>query len=471
MKLTTVPRRNTQETRQGHVRSWARLIGATGAALAMGAASLALTAPAGATDTAHTGPAVAALGGFPAYYTDDSGISVQPCVDASANCGGATAIDDGAGGPGMAVAGDGEGFYWTADATLNTPRGSLQVIMAQEAAWASPTQPIVFDRLRVRGHLSQSGIYTLLTPYGSKKFEAGPVAEQRNVFDTEDLSCAMTVGGGCAGHVTNWLRAVNAPVGFLGDSASATRFTGGTVRNEFVLKAPNGAVIGRTPRAIIMGKLAAGPAALLSADSVDFGNTAKLGRRTVTLTNQSTDALTLQSITVAGANTISVAKTGCAGRASLASGASCAVNLVYRPGARKVSNATLVINDDTIAGVHRIPAKAMTSSEFSARRAVSFKTVKVGSSSNTHRVVVTNTGVKPLKVKGIAISGSGARSFERRVGRAPVCTKGAVVKPRKACALYVGFAPKTFGAKTANLTVRTNAASSPDVVKLSGRGR
>jgi len=471
VKLTTVPRRDTREAHQRQARSWARRTGAVGAVLALGAASIALTVPAGATDTAHTGPAVTALGGFPAYYTDDSGISVQPCVDASANCGGATALDDGAGGPGMAVAGDGEGFYWSADATLNTPRGSLQVITAQEAAWASPTQPIVFDRLRVRGHLNQSGTYTLLTPYGTKKFEAGPVADQRNVFDTEDLSCAMTVGGACAGHVTNWLRAVNAPVGFLGDSASATQFTGGTVRNEFVLKAPNGAVIGRTPRAIIMGKLADGPAALLSAGSVDFGNSAKLTRRTFTLTNQGTAALTLQSITVAGANTIKVAPTGCGGRASLAAGADCAVNLLYRPGARKVSNATLVINDDTIAGVHRIPVKAQTSSEFSARSAVNFKAVKVGSSSNTRRVVVTNTGVKPLKVKGIAINGSGARSFERRSGRAPVCTKGVVVKPRKACALYVGFAPKTFGAKNATLTVRTNAASSPDVVRLSGRGR
>ena len=471
MKFTTVRRRHTRIALQGRACSWARLTGAVGAALAMGAASLALTAPAGATDTAHTGPAVAALGGFPAYYTDDSGISVQPCVDASANCGGATAIDDGAGGPGMAVAGDGEGFYWSADATLNTPRGSLQVIMAQEAAWSSPTQPIVFDRLRVRGHLSQSGTYTLLTPYGSKKFEAGPVADQRNVFDTEDLGCAMTVGGACAGHVTNWLRAVNAPIGFLGDSASATRFTGGTVRNEFVLLAPNGSVIGRTPRAVIMGKLADGPASLLSADSVDFGNTNKVARHMVTLTNQGTAALALQGIRVAGANTIKVAPTGCAARASLASGASCAMNLVYRPGRLQTSKATLVINDDTIAGAHRVPVKALNSSEFSARRAVNFKAVKVRGSSITRRVVVTNTGVKPLKIKGIAIKGSGARSFERRSGQAPVCAKGAVVKPRKACALYVGFAPKTFGAKTANLTVRTNAAGSPDVVRLSGRGR
>jgi hypothetical protein len=469
VELNTVPG-SARETHQGR-RSWTRLVGTTLAALAVGAASLALTAPAQGLNSAKTGDVDAANGGFPAYYTDDAGISLQPCIDGLAACGGATAADDGAGGPGMGAAPDGEGFYWSAEADLQTARGSLLVIMAQEAAWLSDTQPVVFDRLRVRGHLNRSGTYTLLTPYGSKKFEAGPVAEQRNVFDTEDLDCAMTAGGPCAGHITNWLRAVNAPAGYLGDAATPRRVTGGTVRNEVVLKSPAGKVLGRTKLFTVMGKLADGPAAVLGANSVDFGNTKAVTRRSITLKNAGNASLALQGLRVAGARTIKVAPTGCAARTSLGAGASCAVNLVYRPGRSKVSAGTLVVDDNTIAGLHRVPVTAMTSSVFSAQPRVQFTRLKVGSESHARRVVVTNTGVLPLKVKGVSITGHDARSFDRRSGQGPLCVKGARVKPGKACALYVAFAPKTFGVKTASLNVRTNAASSPDSVRLSGRGR
>jgi len=468
VKLTLVPRRHTRGTSQDR-RSWARIIGATGAALAVGASTFALTTPADALDMAKVGP-VDATTGFPSFYTDNSGLSLAQCIDGSANCGGATATSDGAGGPGIAVAGDGEGFYWSADVTLNSPRGSLHIILAHEGAWATPTQRIVFDRTRVRGSLSQPGAYKLLTPYGTTRIAVGADGV---VNQTADPGCGVTAGGACSARMTNWLRSVNAPTGYLGDGVSATLFTGSSLRNEFVLQAPNGAVIGRQKRAILLGKLAPGPAALLSSNTVDFGNTAKVAHRSVGLKNQGDAPLALQGITVAGSKTIKVDPTGCAapGRASLASGASCAVNLTYTPGKLTSSKATLVINDNSTAGSHRVPVAAMTSSEFSAANAVRFQPAKVGTSSKTRRVVVTNTGVLPLKVKGISINGSGARSFERRAGQAPVCAKGSTVRPHASCALYVAFAPKSFGAKTANLTVRTNAASSPDAVRLSGRGR
>jgi hypothetical protein len=448
----------SRETRQGR-RSWTRHMSAAGAALALGAASLAMTVPAQGLDPANTG--VADADGFPAHYTDNSGTSLQLCVDTTANCLGAVPAD-------VSTAPDGEGFYWMATSTVSSPRGSIDLEFALEAAWIDVGQPTVFERTRVRGDLTP-GKYTLLTPYGSTRLSAVGTG-QRNVNLTQDLSCALP-GPGCPPRLDNFLTSVSAPTGYLGDGSTATRVTGGTKRNELVLLNSKGAVIGRTGQFAVMGKLVDGPAAALSSHAVDFGNTAKVAHRSVGLKNQGTAQLSLQNISVAGANTIKVDPTGCAARASLAPGASCAVNLTYRPGKLKTSKATLVVNDNTIVGAHRVPVKAMTSSEFSARRAVSFKPVKVGSRSNTRRVVVTNTGVQPLRIKGIALNGSGARSFERRSGQAPVCAKGSVVKPRSSCALYVGFAPKTFGAKTANLSVRTNAVSSPDVVRLTGRGR
>jgi hypothetical protein len=66
----------------------------------------------------------------------------------------------------------------------------------------------------------------------------------------------------------------------------------------------------------------------------------------------------VQGIRVDGAKTIKVARTGCAARTSLASGANCSINLTYRPGALKRTSGRLVVNDNTIAGVHRVPLRA-----------------------------------------------------------------------------------------------------------------
>ena len=441
-------------------RSWARAA-SIGAALAVGAASLALTSPVQGLDRNAVGGLDAR--GFPTFYTDDSGLSLQVCEDGSANCLGATTAD-------LADRTDGEAFYWMAAAELPTSRGDLSVEFALEAAFAATDEPMVFDRLRVRGDLTRAGRYTLLTPYGRQRITAEGLGP-RNVNFTQDDVCALTPGGGCPGRITNFLRSPNAPTGYLGGGETATRVIGGTVRNKLALLAPGGRVLGSTARFAVMGKLAPGPAAGLSTDLVNFGNQARTTRRGVTVNNLGDSALDFASIRVAGATTIRVARTGCAAQASLPAGGSCRVNLLYRPGARKVSTASLIIDDNTNVGLHRIPVKAMTAAVFSAPRRVHFTARKVGTESGARRVVVENTGVLPMRIGSISIAGGDARSFERRNGQAPRCAKGMSVRPGRACAIYVAFAPKTFGPKSSTLTVRSSAANSPSRVALGGRGR
>jgi hypothetical protein len=329
----------------------ARLVGMAVVALAVGAATLAVNGPAQGLNTNKTGDPDAS--GFPTHYTDDSGVSLQLCVDGSAKCGGATLDSDGAGGDGIAVAPDGEGFYWIATSTVKTSRGTIDVEFAHEGAWASATQPIVFDRTRIRGHL-RPGHYTLLTPYGQTRFSAEGTGV-RNVNLTQDPGCAMARGGTCSKKMTNWLRATGAPLGYLGNGVTPTTVTGGTKRNNLVVLANNGSAIGRTGKFVITGKLADGPAALLSKSSVNFGKSNKAVHRSITLRNRGTASLALQGIRVVGTKAITLDKTGCATRTSVASGGHCAINLTYRPGALARSTGTLVVDDNTIAGVHRVP--------------------------------------------------------------------------------------------------------------------
>jgi hypothetical protein len=186
--------------------------------------------------------------GFPLFYQDDSGLKLRLCETGTAQCAraGRRALTP----PG------GENFYWLATAHIRTSRGPVDVELALEAAFggARGRLPIVFERIRIRGHLRDAGGYTLDHPYGSTNFRAITPAEQRNVDFTRDRACATKRGGGCGGMITNFLRATNPPKGYVGFGGRRTLVRGGTVRNDLVLRDSGGAVIGQTDRIAVLGK-------------------------------------------------------------------------------------------------------------------------------------------------------------------------------------------------------------------------
>ncbi|MFL6003893.1 MAG: hypothetical protein ACJ72P_13900 [Nocardioides sp.] len=142
-------------------------------------------------------------------------------------------------------------------ATLHTPKGPIDVEMALEAAFAGQ-RPIVFDRLRIRGH-THKGKYVLFTPYGRVGFRAISASEQRNVDRTLDRNCALVGNGFCRrGQIRNFLRAANPPKGYVGFGNRRTRVVGGTLRNSLILQTKRGKVVAKTSKFMILGKRAGG---------------------------------------------------------------------------------------------------------------------------------------------------------------------------------------------------------------------
>lgn len=233
----TAPRRPHRRWRNGV---------ATLAAIAMGTTLLTFAGSAAALNGNRTGPLDNR--GFPRYYTDDAGRSLQICDDGTAFC--MRARPQGLTPP------DGEALYWAALSPLRTRRGTLSVEFALEAAFGGPRgqRPVVFSRLRVRGHLNRAGRYVLQHPYGTLRFSAITPQEQRNVNVTVDRGCSIARGGGCAARLTRWLRARTRHPGYLG-RRRRTPVTGGPVRNELELFAPGGDRIGRSARFRIIGKV------------------------------------------------------------------------------------------------------------------------------------------------------------------------------------------------------------------------
>jgi hypothetical protein len=188
--------------------------------------------------------------GFPLYYTDNRGLSLRLCEDGTARCLQAVRGD--------LIPPEGEALYWAASATVHSRRGPIDVEFALEAAFGDAGRPIVFDRIRIRGHLNRRGGYVLLHPYGRNRFRAITPREQRNVNVTQDRKCARVRNGRCRENIDNFLRAKNPPAGYVGFGERRTRVKGGTVRNTLVLKTRKGKVIGRAHRFEIVGKRAGG---------------------------------------------------------------------------------------------------------------------------------------------------------------------------------------------------------------------
>ena len=211
------------------------------------AALVAATVPTYSLNTRMTGPRDDR--GFPLYFTDDRGRSLRLCENGTARCLGATRGD--------LIAPEGEALYWSASTTLHTRRGPLDVEFALEAAFAGQ-RPIVFDRIRIRGHLRRAGVYFLDHPYGRTRFRAITPREQRNVNLTIDRNCSLVRNGRCRGRIDNFLRARNAPKGYVGFGARPTHVKGGTFRNVLVLRTRKGRVIGKAGRFAVVGQRAGG---------------------------------------------------------------------------------------------------------------------------------------------------------------------------------------------------------------------
>ncbi len=236
------------------------IVTAVAAALALPA--LAFVGPAQALDPAGVGPPDQRQFGFPTYYTDNVGTALQMCDDGSGNCLGANNAS--------LTPGDGENFYWMATSTLTAPGIDLSVEYALEAAWLTPTTPITFDRVRIRGDVDQAGDYTLTTPFGTTHtITAEDPANQRNLNFTDDIGCGgapcdFAAAAGTA-HITDFLVNTTRPAGYLGNAATegpATVGVGGPVATNTVT-GPSGTAT--SANFAVMGKLAS-PAGGVGAD-------------------------------------------------------------------------------------------------------------------------------------------------------------------------------------------------------------
>ncbi|MFG1876469.1 choice-of-anchor D domain-containing protein [Sphaerisporangium sp. NPDC049003] len=199
-----------------------------------------------------------------------------------------------------------------------------------------------------------------------------------------------------------------------------------------------------------------GSPGLVSFEARQVGTTSPA--QAVTISNGATTAAPISSVSVSG----DYAQTNTCG-SSLAAGASCTVNVTFKPTATGTRTGTLTVASSAPGGPVTVSLTgsgtngvALTASPAS----LSFGSRQSGSTSPAQAVTVTNSGTAPATLSGVTTTGDYAQTN----------TCGATLAAGASCTVNVTFTPTASGSRPGTVKVASNDVNSPLTVNLSGSG-
>ncbi len=193
--------------------------------------------------------------------------------------------------------------------------------------------------------------------------------------------------------------------------------------------------------------------------------------RTITVTNTGTAAVTV-SASFGGADASqfpNTPATTCVTGRTLGAGATCAINVRFAPtGTSGTRTATVtVVSPSGGTTVVTLTGTATTPPTIGALANVNFGAGRIAPPTSASRtLLVTNTGVDPLVISGLAITGAASAPFSATLGTCstPVAGGGGT------CQLNVSFVPTVaLITSTGVLTITSNASNNPRAVTLTAR--
>jgi hypothetical protein len=210
-----------------------------------------------------------------------------------------------------------------------------------------------------------------------------------------------------------------------------------------------------------------GPTSAVSPSSLAFGSqlvgTAS-SPQTVTLTNSAGAPLSITKIALGGANPGQFTRSS-ACPSTLAAGASCQINVAFKPSSRGGKSAVLSISDNApnspqtvaLTGQGLAPVVGLSTSW------LSFSDQRVGTTSAAKTVIVRNKGDAPLTISSITISGDFAQTSTCQLGPSMLAAGAS-------CTISVTMTPRTTGDIVGELRISDDVAGSPHIVGLDGWG-
>lgn len=196
--------------------------------------------------------------------------------------------------------------------------------------------------------------------------------------------------------------------------------------------------------------------------------------QTVTVSNTGNAALAISGLSIGGAQAAEFRignGSTCTAGGSVAANGSCAVVLDFTPAAAGARSASLSIAHNAAGSPSPVtlngngtataqPAIALNAS------ALSFAAQALGSASANQSVTVSNVGTATLTLSGLTLTGTAAADFTR----GGTCTTGGTLAVGASCSISFSFRPGAAGARSATLTLASNASNGSAVLSLAGSG-
>lgn len=194
---------------------------------------------------------------------------------------------------------------------------------------------------------------------------------------------------------------------------------------------------------------------------VPIGTTSPQG--TVALINSGGAFLQVSSLAVSGGNNGDFnLSQSCP--ASLGPGASCALNVTFKPTGAGPRKASIAVGSGATGNAPAIILSGVGSAGGPSPTSLTFTSQTVGTSSPVQVVTFTNKGGGTMNLWQIAILGANAGDFSKTT------TCGATLGAGANCSVSVTFKPTATGARAATLLFSDDGGGSPQAVSLSGTG-
>jgi trimeric autotransporter adhesin len=214
-----------------------------------------------------------------------------------------------------------------------------------------------------------------------------------------------------------------------------------------------------------------GSAISLAGSPVAFGNETvkvKSAAKTVTVTNNGTNAITMAAITLTDTTDYAFSSNTCptSGK-TLAGGASCAIGVTFDPQGTGAKRGAVVINDSDPSSPQLVGLSGSGVSKVAlSPTAVTFPTTSLNSTSGAEKITLTNDtggnitlGNPAVTVTGQFVNGSGT-----------TCTPDLVIAASGTCVIDVQFHPTAVGFTSGSVSVADNDPTTPQSVALQGYG-
>jgi Abnormal spindle-like microcephaly-assoc'd, ASPM-SPD-2-Hydin len=213
---------------------------------------------------------------------------------------------------------------------------------------------------------------------------------------------------------------------------------------------------------------ATAPLLSVSVASLDFGAQvigATSSPQAITLRNIGNGAMQVKAILIAGTNASDFSQTnGCA--TSLAAGATCAVNVVFKPTVAGTRSAKVDISTNAGDGSDSVTLTGTASGGTPILSipsvSLEFETTKAGQISAQLEITLKNTGTADLKLGKIAVKQGDSFSVVTN-------SCGVILAPNQACSIKVAFKPKTAGEHIDHLEVANDTDGTTQLVELKGQ--